>query len=289
MKHAAILLILLVALLTNVQAQNYQPVKLANTELRTLHSTIANRDYQLYIGYPDSYREHPERTYPVVYLTDAYWSFARLFPQGSGLWYDKLAPEYIVVGIGYAGENVNYDRERLFELSPTYQKYGWTAGMTCPMGGSRKFLDAIKTEIIPTVEKQFRADTTFRVLYGASMGGLFSLFAMYEEPGLFDGVISVSPVVEWDYFWLFRREAELRTKAVGDDYNGQFSIPTRLYMTVGGVEYRQFIANIKAFNEIICDSLYSNFSYEFRVIDGEGHSSNNAESFTRGIRFVFKK
>jgi predicted alpha/beta superfamily hydrolase len=211
-----------------------------------------------------------------------------MFPEGSALWYDKLVPEYIMVGIGYAGENVDYNRERMFELSPTPQRYGWTSEMTCPMGGSRLFLDAIKKEIIPNVEKVARVDTSFRVLYGASMGGLFSLFAMYEEPGLFDGVISVSPVVEWDYCWLFRREAELRAKAWGNDYKGSFNMPTRLYMTVGGVEDRPFIATIKAFNEIIGESSYANFSYQFRVIEGEGHASNNAESFIRGIRFVFE-
>jgi uncharacterized protein len=289
MKHFLFVLILLVALQTGLLAQSFPPVKLDNTELRTLHSTITNRDYLLYIGYPDSYGDHPERTYPVVYLTDAYWSFARLYPQGNGLWYDKLVPEYIVVGIGYAGENVDYNRERMFELSPTYQEYGWTADMNCPMGGSRLFLDAIKKEIIPSVEKQTRADTTFRVLFGSSMGGLFSLFAMYEEPGLFDGVIAVSPVVEWDYCWLFHREAELRDKAVGNDYKGHYILPTRLYMTVGGVEDRPFVATIKAFNEIVSDSTYSSFDHEFRIIDGEGHSSNNAESFIRGIRFVFNK
>jgi uncharacterized protein len=292
MKQFPILLmlsILLIALPTFVKAQTYPQVKLANTELRPLHSNITNRDYLLYIGYPDSYKDHPERSYPVVYVTDAYWSFAKMYGIGSSLWYDKLVPEYILMGIGYAGENVDYNRERMFELSPSRQNYGWTSAMTCPMGGSRLFLDAIKTEIIPTIEKVTRADTTFRALYGASMGGLFSLFAMYEEPGLFDGVIAVSPVVEWDYCWLFHREAELRAKAVGDDYKGHYTIPTRLYMTVGGVEDRPFIANIKAFNEIIGDSTYTGFDYAFRVIDGEGHASNNAESFTRGIRFVFKK
>jgi hypothetical protein len=60
-------------------------------------------------------------------------------------------------------------------------------------------------------------------------------------------------------------------------------------MTVGGVEDRPFIANIKAFNEIIGDSTYTGFDYKFRVIDGEGHASNNAESLNRGLRFVFKK
>jgi len=269
--------------------KSFPQVKLDNTELRPIHSSITGRDYQLYIGYPESYDQHPERTYPVVYVTDAYWSFQRMFPEGSALWYDKLVPEYIMVGIGYAGENVDYNRERMFELSPTPQRYGWTSEMTCPMGGSRLFLDAIKKEIIPNVEKVARVDTSFRVLYGASMGGLFSLFAMYEEPGLFDGVIAVSPVVEWDYCWLFRREAELRAKAWGNDYKGSFVIPSRLFMSVGGVEDRPFIATIKAFNEIIGESSYANFSYQFRIIEGEGHASNNAESFIRGIRFVFEK
>ena len=274
------------------QAQSmstFSHMVLENTKLVPLHSDITGRDYLLYIGYPDSYRDHPERKYPVVYITDAYWNFIKMYSIGSSLWYDHLAPEYILVGIGYTGVNVDYEKERMFELSPSRQDYDWCAGMTCRMGGSRQFLDAIKKEIITYVETNTQADSSFRVLVGASMGGLFSLYAMYEEPGLFDGVIAGSPVVDWDHCWLFKRESELRAKALGIDNRGLFCIPSRLFMSVGGEEDHLFIGYIRAMNEIISDTGYKDFDYEFRVVEGEKHASNCTESFNRGIRFVFKK
>ncbi|HNX05606.1 MAG TPA: alpha/beta hydrolase-fold protein, partial [Opitutales bacterium] len=126
-------------------------IVLDSTELDVLHSAVTGRDYQIYIGYPDSYASHPERKYPVVYVTDAYWSFVKFYSMGSSLWYDQVVPEYIVVGIGYAGENVDYQNERMFELSPSEQKEGYYAKNKVPTGGSRAFLTSIKTEIIPYV------------------------------------------------------------------------------------------------------------------------------------------
>lgn len=270
------------------KSQTYPEYCLKNTELCPFHSKVTGRDYMLYIGYPDSYFTHSERKYPVIYATDGYWNFVLLFTLGPGFWYQHEVPEYIVVGIGYADKNADVGKERMYELSPNYQDYGWAAGMNCKMGGSKLFLNAIKKEIIPYVQTNMHVDTTFRVLAGKSMGGLFSLYAMYEEPGLFNGIIAVSPVVDWDHLWLFHRASELRAKAVGNDGKGDYYLHTRQYMAVGGAEDHPFIGGIKAMNEIIKDSGYKDFDYKFRIIEGEDHGSDGAEAFNRGIRFVFQ-
>ncbi|MBN1404395.1 MAG: alpha/beta hydrolase [Opitutales bacterium] len=262
---------------------------LENTELRPLHSDITNRDYQLYIGYPDSYASNPNKHYPVVYLTDAYWSFVKMHSLGSSLWYDQAVPEFIVVGIGYVGENVNYGVERMFELSPSKQDYGWAAQMgDIRMGGSRLFLDSIRDEIIPYVDANLRTDPSYRVMAGSSMGGLFSLFCMYEEPGLFQGVISSSPAVNWDHRWIFNRESQLHSKAIGDNERGTYSVPARLFMCVGSREWQGFQADIKAMDTIISNGNYADFAYEFRVLEGEHHGGGVAEAYNRGLRFVFE-
>jgi hypothetical protein len=263
-------------------------VVLENTELQNLHSAVTNRDYLIYIGYPDSYASHPERKYPVVYVTDGYWSFVKFQSIGSSLWYDQIVPEYIVVGIGYVGDKVDYNRERMFELSPSEQKEGYYARTKVPTGGSRAFLTSIKSEIIPFVESHTRADPSFRVMAGTSMGGLFSLFAMYEEPGLFQGVISASPAVVWDNCWLFRRESELRNLALGEDSKGTYHVPARLFMSVGDGEWPSFTGGILAFNEIIKSGNYADFAYEFQVFPGERHGGSALTAFQAGIRFVFK-
>jgi len=268
-------------------APAYPPMVLHNTELRPLHSSVTGRDYLLYVAYPESYASHPERKYPVVYVTDGYWSFVKMSSLGGALWYDQIVPEYILVGLGYAGENVNYGKERMYELSPSCQTYGW-AKNTKVQGGARKFLDALKTEIIPYVETNTRADSSFRVMAGSSMGGLFSLFCMYEEPELFQGIIAGSPEVDWDHRWLFRRECELRQAALGDDYKGAFHVPCRLFMGVGTGEVPDFVGSIEAFDSIIRSGQYADFAYRFQRFEGERHAGNGAELFNRGLRFVFE-
>ncbi len=290
-RTAALLAIMFSASSLLAGGEAKQPLVLHGTELHSLKSAITGRNYQLYIGYPDSYRDHPERRYPVVYMTDAYWGFVKTYSLGSSLWYDRATPEYIVVGIGYVGDNIDYGRERMFELSPSVQNYGWTAGMAengTPMGGSRLFLDAIRDEIIPYVEGNTRADPSFRVMAGSSMGGLFSLFCMYEEPGLFQGIISSSPAINWDHRWIFRRESELRNRAIGNDEKGTYSVPSRLFMCVGGNEWKEFTGDIRAFDEIIKSRGYADFAYEFRILEGEHHGGGVAEAFNRGLRFVFE-
>ena len=120
------------------------------------------------------------------------------------------------------------------------------------------------------------------------MGGLFSLYAMYEEPELFQGIIASSPAVDWDHRWLFRLESELRTKALKDDFSGSFNMPVRLFMSVGSAEWPGFVGTIQSLDTLIRTGDYKNFDYEFRLIEGERHGGNVAEAYNRGLRFVFK-
>ena len=49
-----------------------------NTQVRVLPVTGQGRQYQLYVGLPGSYFTNPAKRYPVVYLTDGYWDFAKV-------------------------------------------------------------------------------------------------------------------------------------------------------------------------------------------------------------------
>jgi uncharacterized protein len=266
----------------------FEHLVLEATELRPFHSNETGRDYLLYVSYPDSYASSPNRRFPVVYVTDAYWNFVKTQALGPSLWFDKIVPEYIVVGIGYQGKDVDYNSERMYELSPTPQTYGYMSGFKGRQGGARLFLNALKNEIIPYVENNLRADASFRTLAGFSMGGLFGLFAMYEEPGLFQGVIASSPSMEWDHMYLFRRADEYRAAALGDDYRGENRLPVRLFMSVGECEWPHLTGAVKSFDEYLRSASYTDFSYQFSVIEGSRHSGSTIEAYSKGLRFVFQ-
>src|SRR5512138_2441771 len=99
-------------------ARSYPPHTIPGSELRILPKTPAGRHYQLSIGLPASYAKETGRRYPVVYVTDGYWDFEKLDAIRGALVFDKVAPEFLIVGIGYAGENLDYGSLRTWELPP---------------------------------------------------------------------------------------------------------------------------------------------------------------------------
>lgn len=244
------------------------------SEVRTLPVNAAGRHYALFIGVPASYGTEPNKRYPVVYVTDGYWDFQKLTAIHGPLVYDKYAPEFIVVGMGYAGENPNFGELRRWELSPV------PLGIPADSSGHAKdFLDTIEQVFIPLIDKEYRTDPKQRVLGGASLGGLFTLYAMFTKPELFNGYVAVTPAVAVGDGWLLNYEEKFAKSGK--------TLNARLYMTYGGNESKGFTAPISRMNERFAPGKYPKLAYEFRVIDGERHAGNQLESYNRGLRFVF--
>ena len=264
----------LVPCLSASSLPKYPEYVLGGTELRTLPRSANGRDYMLYVALPYSYSTEPQKRYPVVYVTDGYWAFARMVGLYSSLWYDKVVPEFITVGLSYAGENLDYNTLRQWELSPV------SMSLFHASGHAKEFLDAIEHEIIPFVEREYRTDPRQRVITGGSLGGLFTLYAMLTKPELFNGYISMSPSVGLGNDWIFKREAEF--------FSSQQHPKGRLFMTVGGYESPGYVDNVKRFNDRLLERKYPELSYSFRIIDGERHGASNSEATNRGLRYVFE-
>jgi predicted alpha/beta superfamily hydrolase len=252
----------------------YPEYVLGGTEIRTLPKSANGREYQLLISLPYSFRDQPTKKYPVVFMTDGYWSFARTAALYGSLWYDQVVPEYITVGISYAGENLDYGKMRAWELSPV--RLGPFGGT----GHADKFLDALEKEIIPFVEQEYRADPNHRVLAGASLGGLFTLYALFTKPDLFHGYIAMSPSVQVGGDWIFKHEAAFAA--------AKGPLKARLFMSVGGNEWPEYVRNVERFHTQLVARKYPGLDYGFRLIDGERHGATTAEGTNRGLRFVFE-
>lgn len=255
----------------------FPPHTIPDSQLRVLPRTAQGRHYQLHVGLPASYGKEPGRRYPVVFVTDAYWDFQKITAIAGTLVYDRVVPEFITVGLGYAGENLDYGNLRRWELSPA--PFG--DGGAEASGHAADFLRTIETEVIPFVEREYRADPNYRVLAGASLGGLFTLYAMYTKPELFKAYIAATPAVVVGPDWLFDYEAERFAKAGA-------RLPVRLHMTGGGNEEPGFLGGIMRFNQRIAWRKHQDFSYEFRIIDGERHAGMQMEAYTRGLRHAFE-
>lgn len=267
---------LVVAGVSAAEVAKFPPHVIPNSELRALPTNAHGRTYQLHVGLPGSYRENTSLRYPVVFVTDAYWDFQKIDAIRGSLVYDRVAPEFIIVGVGYAGEKLDYDRLRRWELSPVPLDSGDEAAAS---GHAAEFLRTIETEIIPFVEREYRVDPAHRVLAGASMGGLFALYTMYTKPELFTGYIAASPAVVFGNDWLI-------------DYAKKFAatkraLPVRLFVSGGGDESPGFLGGVTRFNEYLSAHRPEGLAYRFRMIDGARHSGMQFESYVRGLTFVF--
>jgi predicted alpha/beta superfamily hydrolase len=251
---------------------SWPPHTIPGSELRVLPVDAAGRHYQLSVGLPASYAKETGRRYPVVYVTDGYWDFEKLDAIRGALVFDKVVPEFIIVGIGYAGENLDYGRLRAWELSPV------RLGDDPSTGHAADFLATIETTIIPFVEREYRADPAHRVLGGASLGGLFTLYAMYTKPALFSAWVAVTPAVAVNDDWLLGYEQKFAQ--AGGQLKG------RLFASMGENENPGFLSSILRYNARVASRRYPHLAYQFRIIDGERHAGMQMESYTRGLRFV---
>lgn len=253
---------------------DYPPHTIGNSQLRVLNTAADGRVYQLHIGLPPSYAKQPNKKYPVVYITDGYWDFQKLAAIRAVLVNDKVVPEFIIVGLGYAGQGLDYHRLRLGDLLPVEVRN------MKETGHAAKFLQTIEEQIVPLIEREYRADPSYRVLAGGSAGGLFTLYAMYAKPTLFNAWVAATPAVFVNNDWLLGYEQEFIQ--AGRQLKG------RLFVTVGGNESGDYVASVLRHNLRVASRKHTDLAYDFRIIEGERHSGCQIETYVRGLRFVFQ-
>ena len=254
------------------RAADFPRVDIPNTELRTLKSSSTGRDYDVYVHLPGGYARGSGKKLPVVYVLDGQWDFKLIASVYGGLFYDKFVPEMIVVGITYSGPGPDYDALRAMDYTPVPEP------RLPGTGGAPKFLAFLKSELIPFVESDYGGDPSKRVLLGSSLGGLFTLYAMFEEPRLFSGYVAASPAVAYGGRFPFRHEADYAAK--------HRDVQARLFISVGEVE--DLAGPVKEFVRVLNGRGYGGLKMESRVIEGERHAGNKPEAFNRGLRFVFR-
>ncbi len=247
-------------------------VEIAGTQSLHLTSSIIGQEFNLSVNIPRDYQDS-SKTFPVIYLLDGQWDFPLLNAIFGEQYYDGFVPSAIVVGIAWGGNNPNYDFLRARDLTPSATKQA-------PAGGNApKFLEFIKKEVIPFIDNRYRTKKDDRTLMGSSLGGLFTLYALFQETTLFSRYVLTSPAIGWDDGVI---ESYIKNYAPNKS-----QMPVRLFMAVGGLEgneswFGKFADRLKA-------KKLEGLEVETRVLEGTGHSGGKAEGYTRGLQFVFAK
>jgi len=279
MKKLIFYLVITIAVSLSSSAQTVtnfnEKSNLYNTQEKTFHSNIINDDFLLYISLPDDY-EKTDKKYPVLYLLDGDIAYGMATSIARYLQFGNNIPELIIVGIGYGALNrrAGNMRRRDYTISVMRGKPG--------TGGAPKFRTFLKEELLPFIDTTYRTNPDDRTISGYSLGGLFAIYSMFTEPGLFNRYIIGSPHLLWDNFRIFDVQEDAFDKL--EDINA------KVFISVGSEEDEERYFNpIDEMVTRIEEKEFKSLKLDTKVFDGGTHLICPPEALAYGLVSVFSK
>ncbi len=279
------------------------PVTLTRSEVHALTSRHAEADYQLWVAVPtQNPRMPPRETFPVLYVTDAdiWFCTAAEMTRLMHVLYGLLPP-ILVVGIAYGVEDPMVQGEiRNRDLTPTASPEFEAMGKQFDpdwkpllpegkrVGRAPEFLAFIEDEVKPFIAERYPVEGR-GALFGCSLGGLFTLYALLARPGSFDHYIAGSPAIWWDDAVLFDLEERMAA--------GTNDVEASVFLGVGALEEGagipsqdpfKFITNVREMASRLEARGYPSLRVSTQVFDDEGHTSAPPVVLTRGLRMAFR-
>jgi predicted alpha/beta superfamily hydrolase len=276
----------------SVAAANGAPAAfvLKDTEVRTIRAKALERDYEIYVSLPESYRSQPRRRFPVLYVTDADYAFplVRSIAQRVGNRAQGLE-EFILVGLSYAiGDSPQFSRRRDYTPTPHGEKTRDPEGRRPLFGEAEPYRRFLAEELMPFVAATYRTDTTRSLYAGHSYGGLFGLHVLLSQPSMFSHYIIGSPSLWFDRRVMFSRERAFAE--ANSDLNAHVLMAIGSFETVNPAsDDRRYsraldmVGDFRAFEQALRSRNYPGLRLTTEVIGEEDHLTAFPAIVTRGL------
>lgn len=232
-----------------------------------IDSKILNEERPIWVYLPEDYNSSKYKKYPVLYMLDGAYHFHHITGAVQVLAKRQRIPQMIIIAIPY----INYDlRDR--DLWPT------SVNGRPPVAAADKFLAFIKKELIPFTEKNYRTDP-YRILLGHSSAGLFSVYALIENPELFNTYLSISPSLYWDDRIIFKKwEAFSLKKSI---------TKRKLFLSVADGDRDQIRISGIDFAELLKKKKPEGLEVQYSYLKNEDHGSIVHRAFYNNIEDLF--
>ena len=251
------------------------PYELPRSSVIELAEKSSGRVYPLFIQLPPSYAANTDQTYPVIYLTDAHYSFpivsgAMRFPMNNG-----VMQHAIIVAVSYEKGSTG-SNSRIRDFTPTAAK-AWKQ----ETGNAKGHMAFLRDTVMPFIESSYRARKTDRTFVGNSLGGLFGAYVLLTEPDLFSNYIIGSPSVWFDDSAIL---------------NTSFSKPQtkiKVYLSVGEYETPAFgegqdmVAGAVQLRDKIAAYRSEYIEINFSIISGASHATAFPTTAIQGLDWVY--
>ncbi|WP_299808686.1 alpha/beta hydrolase-fold protein [uncultured Shewanella sp.] len=243
------------------------------------------RTYRLYVKLPKGYKASANKDlqYPVIYLTDAMYTFQIMsgvtrFPMNS----KQMAPA-IIVGISWE-LGLKSDHSRVRDYTPTVDT-SWKKAT----GGADRHLHFLKTKIIPYIEQNYRTNPQQRTYIGNSLGGLFGAYILLKQPDLFTNYLLGSPSFWWHERWVLTQFAKNINSLQGIGANVFIGIGALEHNGKGGDSQHNMVADAQHFKALLNNVAIGNpaFDSKLLIINEAHHATAFATTAIHGMDWLF--
>lgn len=270
-------------------AQAPAPVTLSDTESWELIAEGTGRTYPIWVSLPASYADSGDRQYPVVFVTDALYSFPlvrsiRNLVGQKG----RNIEDFILVGLPpQKGLTSLQSRSRDYTPSNPLLKPGAnTRTLTAEIyGEAATYRDFIERQVFPLIAKNYRADMQRRIFAGHSLGGLFGSFVLLTKPTMFQSYILSSPSLWFDKREILRYE---RAWAAGNR-----DLPAKVMLYAGSFEAMKpapryfktvdMLRDAQDFERLLESHRYPRLQIDHAVVPDEDHLTVYPGTISRGL------
>lgn len=266
----------------------------------TMRSEVLGEERTVLVATPDGYDTNESIRYPVLYLLDGDGHFHHSTGVVDFLADNGRMPRVIVVAVPNPSQDA-----RTRDLTPEHHaEFAFpdtrTDSIFPTAGGADAFLEFLRDELAPLIERQYRT-VPFRILVGHSFGGLFNIHSLLADPGAFQAHIAISPSLWWDERRLID-EADAFLDALaegaeegaegapsragpeaGEGYRGP---PTFLYMTMAN-EGGAMLRGAWGLAGVLEEKAPPYLEWQFQLMDQEDHGSVPHRSLYDGLEWLY--
>jgi len=228
----------------------------------SIQSTVLKENRKFIIHLPKEY-DTSKKSYPVLYLLDGSEKWLLFNISLINYYFNE---DIIIVSV----ENTNRDRDMMPISAPSYP-------VANP--GADNFLSFIRDELMPFAEKGLRTNGQ-RMVSGKSLSGVFVLYALMKQPGLFDIYIanSVGWFTDMEYFFLPLVDKAFQNP---ENYKGK-----RIFFANSEIDSPDVLKSMETFSKKIADKLGKQVNYKYETYSKFGHVPYPA--YYDAMKFVFE-
>lgn len=144
-------------------------------------------------------------------------------------------------------------------------------------GGADKFFEFLKTELVPLVDQKYPSSGK-NILFGHSYGGLFAVYALLTQPGVFQSYIASDPSLWWNDGYVNKLAAKNIAKLTNSN--------ATLYIAGRTGELSRALGSY-GLDSILKAKMPAGFKWKNAVYDNERHQAVKVKALYDGLKFTY--